>query len=101
MKISKEIIRLQNKIYQILDNEASEQGENLDWLEHLDIALAFESNEKLWHITPIFEGDGDGYLSYIDYPNYDKKTVVLCGMGKTIPLAIKDLWREIKKYENE
>ena len=91
MKVSKEVKALRNRIEPLIDDHVS-------WLS---IGLEYCIEENKWHITPMYEGGGDGHPSYLTNPCLDKPFAeVLQGVGDSLVSAIKDLKKTITQIED-
>jgi len=91
MKVSKEIKSLKKRIRKLMHYKP----------DYLMIGLEYDIPSKEWMATPCFEISGDGYPQYIDNTISEYSYLVLQGVGKTLPSAIRNLEKLISKCENK
>lgn len=92
MKISTEIDEIKKRIKPRID----------DHVNYLMIGVEFVKESKEWHVTPCFEGGGDGHPSYIalDDPGI-LNPGPFQGVGETLPKAIANIKKALDNAEQK
>jgi hypothetical protein len=89
MKVSKEIVKIQNRLKKLTYKQA----------KYIMISTEYYQYQNVWYVFPLFQEEGNEYITYIANPFPSTESNIVEGKGKSLISAFKDLSSVLDKVE--
>lgn len=89
MKFSKEIVKIQNRLKKLTYKQA----------KYIMISTEYYQYQNVWYVFPLFQEEGNEYITYIANPFPSTESNIVEGKGKSLISAFKDLSSVLDKVE--
>lgn len=89
MKVSKEIVKIQNRLKKLTYKK----------VKYIIISIEYYQYQDDWYVFPLFQEEGSECITYIANPFPSNDSNILEGKGKTLINGIKNLINNIEKVE--
>ncbi len=89
MKVSKEIVKIQNRLKNLTYKQA----------KYIMISTEYYQYQNIWYVFPLFQEEGSEYITYIANPFPSTESNIVEGKGRSLTSAFKDLSSVLDKVE--